>query len=93
MRLRPNLKGAELKRTKAVLDLPPKCKDLKLLVTEENLKRVGIFSEKVGTLLPFYRFHYSAPLNVHSYSRDALIIDSDEEVKLNNTDHEGRVRL
>lgn len=45
-----------------VLDLPPDRKDLKVLVTEENLKKVGILTARVGNLIPFYKFRNGAPM-------------------------------
>lgn len=53
--------GADLERAQAVLNLPPKRKDLKVLVAEGNRKKVGIFTDKVGTLIPFHKFRNNAP--------------------------------
>lgn len=62
-------------------------------MTEENLKRVGIFSEKVGTLPPFNKFRNGAPLNAHSQTREVIDIDSEDEVELNPPNTEGKARL
>lgn len=65
-----------------MLALPPERKDLKLLVTEDNLKRVGIFTDKVGTLIPFYKFRNGVPLNYKPHDQveiDGDSCDSDRE--------------
>lgn len=53
-----HLKIALKKQADAILDSPPKKFNLKRLITEENLKKVGILSDRVGTICPFKTFKH-----------------------------------
>lgn len=62
-----HLCSALKKQADAILDNPPKKFNLKKLITEENLKKVGVLSERVGTICPFKVFKHG------------IAEDSDEE--------------
>lgn len=71
---------------------PLERKDIKVLVTEENLKRVGIFTDGVGTLIPFYKFRNDASLNPKAKGKYGDAEDSDGSyVEIIASD--GRARL
>ena len=65
--------GASKTRANAVLEVAEKRFNLKTLVTEANLKKIGILSEKVGTICKFRKFRNGIP--IESSSED----DSDNE--------------
>lgn len=73
------LVGAPLARAQAILDLPPESFDLKNLITEANLKRVGLLSEKVGTACKFQKFRNGNPLKSKVKKEDINLESGDEE--------------
>ena len=60
--MQPELEGAPLERAQTILNLPSGSFDLKRLVTEDNLKRVGFLSARVGSIIPFQKFKKGVPL-------------------------------
>lgn len=74
-----HLDGDALLRAQVVLDLPKEQKDLKVLITEENLKRAGFLPSRVGTLCPFLKFKNGAPVGAKR----------PKERDLSFSDHEG----
>ncbi|KAK1403105.1 hypothetical protein POM88_002710 [Heracleum sosnowskyi] len=65
--------GEAKKRADKILALPPSRFHLKTLISEENLKRVGILKKEVGTIIPFQRFRKGVPIKGGKDS------DSDED--------------
>lgn len=63
--------GDALVRAQTILNLPREQKDLKILITEENLKAAGFLPSRVGTLLPFTKFKSGVPLGVPNSKRRA----------------------
>lgn len=53
VRHQSQLEGDALLRAQTVLNLPKERKDLKVLITEENLKDAGFLTSRVGALVPF----------------------------------------
>lgn len=76
--MQPELEGAPLVRAKAILDLPPGGFDLKELITEDNLKKFGLLSPRVGSICPFLRFRNGKA--VKSNNEDLEEVDDDEEL-------------
>lgn len=67
-RIQKTLQGAALSRAKAVLKVASKKFNLQSLITEENLKRVGILSDRVGNICKFKKFKNGIVVPSSSFS-------------------------
>lgn len=69
-------------RAKAILGLPSGSFDLKTLVTEDNLKKVGLLSSRVGSICPFYRFKNGKAIKSRNDDDDDDLEEVEDEVEL-----------
>lgn len=79
VRPQSTLEGDALLRAQAVLDLPRDQKDLKFLITEENLKRAGFLLPRVGTLCPFVKFKNGVPIGAKRSKGRGPSLSEDEQ--------------
>ena len=79
------LHGASKRRAEAILEVAEEKFNLKTLVTENNLKRVGILSERVGSKCKFIKFRRGVPLLSDSEE------DSEEEYAETEVESKGKL--
>lgn len=80
VRLQSRLEDVTLLRAKTILDLPKEQKDLKVWITEDNLKKASFLTSRVGTLCPFIKFWDGVPLGIgKSKKHGTPLSDSEDE--------------
>lgn len=74
--------GAPSIRAKAIIALPLGSFDLKTLVTEDNLKKVGLLSSRVGSICLFYKFKNGKAIKYRNDDDDDDLEEVEDEVEL-----------
>lgn len=78
--LQKELHGASKARADVVLKIVGEKFNLKTLITEENLKRVGILSERVGSKCDMIKFSNGIPMTSSIAESD----DNESDVEANS---------